>query len=227
MLPKPARWVEPPVAHLSLYVGFEGHDRGPPARRRRTSGSTRDHRITKQNVRAAFASRHPRPFPRWCICRFHPRRIRTSTGRYPGHVRPSKPSRWGRTNAVQGLGKTHRGRSVAPNTTSSRASLSERLLETIHKHAPATRGKGRNRRAVYATHAPGTSPPIRQGEIYGLAHSTLKRYRATLASAADSHQRLVLDRRGRLFRPGLMGAMMGGMICSSAVLKGNAPRSGA
>lgn len=99
-----------------------------------------------------------------------------------------------------------------------KASLSERLLDTLHKHAPGTRGKvelaelstpltTRN----FAAHP--------HGEIYGLQH-TAHRFEQRWLRPRTPIKGLYLT-GADVCSAGVVGALMGGMLCSSAVLKGN------
>ena len=96
--------------------------------------------------------------------------------------------------------------------------LSERLLAKVYEYAPATRGRveiaelstplsTRN----FAAHE--------SGAIYGLAHSP-KRFEARWLKPRTPISGLYLT-GSDVVTAGVMGALMGGMTCSSAVLKGN------
>ena len=99
-----------------------------------------------------------------------------------------------------------------------KASLSERLLETIYKYAPATRGKVE----IAELSTPLTTQNFAahpHGEIYGLQH-TPERWKQRWLRPRTPIKGLYLA-GADVVSAGLMGATMGGMICSSAVLNSN------
>ncbi|MGD8825882.1 MAG: NAD(P)/FAD-dependent oxidoreductase [Myxococcales bacterium] len=99
-----------------------------------------------------------------------------------------------------------------------KASLSERLLETLYTHAPATRGK---------VEVAELSTPLStrnftahpRGEIYGLAH-TPRRFEQRWLRPQTPIPGLYLT-GSDIASCGVMGALMGGMMCCSALLKRN------
>ncbi len=99
-----------------------------------------------------------------------------------------------------------------------KANLSERLLEVLYKHAPATRGK---------VEIAELSTPLSNenfaahpnGAVYGLAH-TPERYQQRWLRPRTPIKGLYLT-GADVVGAGLMGALMGGMSCSSVVLGGN------
>jgi all-trans-retinol 13,14-reductase len=99
-----------------------------------------------------------------------------------------------------------------------KASLSERLLDTLYKHAPATRGKVEiaELSTPLSTRNFAAHP---HGEIYGLRH-TPQRWRQRWLRPRTPVKGLYLT-GSDVVTAGLMGALMGGMLCSSAVLQGN------
>ena len=99
-----------------------------------------------------------------------------------------------------------------------KASLSERLLDVLYEHAPATRGKV----DIAELSTPLTTQNFAahpEGAIYGLAHSPA-RYQARWLKPRTPIKGLYLT-GADVVGAGLMGALMGGMSCSSAVLRGN------
>ena len=99
-----------------------------------------------------------------------------------------------------------------------KASLSERLLDTLYKHAPATRGKVEiaELSTPLSTKNFAAHP---EGAIYGLSHDP-RRFEARWLRPRTPIKGLYLT-GADVVSAGLVGAMMGGLICSSAVLKGN------
>jgi all-trans-retinol 13,14-reductase len=96
--------------------------------------------------------------------------------------------------------------------------LSERLLDTIYKYAPATRGKVE----IAELSTPLTTKNFAahpEGAIYGLAH-TPERYQQRWLRPRTPIKGLYLA-GADIVGAGLLGALMGGMSCSSAVLRGN------
>ncbi|MGB8221963.1 MAG: hypothetical protein WCF10_05210, partial [Polyangiales bacterium] len=99
-----------------------------------------------------------------------------------------------------------------------KASLSERLLDTLYKHAPATRGKVE----IAELSTPLTTRNFAAhptGEIYGLQHTAL-RFEQRWLRPRTPIKGLYLT-GADVASAGVVGALMGGMLCSSAVLKGN------
>ncbi len=99
-----------------------------------------------------------------------------------------------------------------------KASLSERLLDTLYKHAPSTRGKVE----IAELSTPLTTRNFAahpHGEIYGLQH-TPERWKQRWLRPRTPLKGLYLT-GADVVSAGLMGATMGGMVCSSAVLNAN------
>ncbi len=97
-------------------------------------------------------------------------------------------------------------------------SLSDRLLETLYAHVPTARG----RIEIAELSTPLTTSNFAahpDGAIYGLAHSPT-RFQARWLRPRTPIKGLYLT-GADVVSAGLMGALMGGMSCSSAVLKGN------
>ncbi len=99
-----------------------------------------------------------------------------------------------------------------------KGSLSERLLEVVHQHAPATRGQVEiaELSTPLSTRNFSAHP---HGEIYGLTH-TPARYQQRWLRPRTPIKGLYLT-GADVVSAGVMAAMMSGMICSSAVLNGN------
>jgi all-trans-retinol 13,14-reductase len=99
-----------------------------------------------------------------------------------------------------------------------KASLSERLIEKIYKYAPATRGNVE----IAELSTPLTTENFaahQDGAIYGLSHGP-SRFEARWLRPRTPLKGLYLT-GSDVVTAGLMGALMGGMSCSSAILKGN------
>lgn len=99
-----------------------------------------------------------------------------------------------------------------------KASLAERLLDTLYKHAPGTRGKVE----IAELSTPLTTTNFAahpDGAIYGLAH-TPERFEQRWLRPRTPIKGLYLTGVD-VVTAGLMGGMMGGFVCASAVLKGN------
>jgi len=99
-----------------------------------------------------------------------------------------------------------------------KASLSERLLDTIYKHAPATRGRVEiaELSTPLSTRNFAAHP---KGAIYGLSHDA-RRFEQRWLRPQTPIKGLYLA-GADVVTAGVVGAMMGGIMCSSAVLKGN------
>ena len=96
--------------------------------------------------------------------------------------------------------------------------LSERLLDTLYKHAPATRG----RVDIAELSTPLTTRNFANhptGEMYGLAH-TPERFEQRWLQPRTPIKGLYLT-GADVCSAGLVGALMGGVLCSSAVLGRN------
>jgi all-trans-retinol 13,14-reductase len=207
-----AREVGHSVAHLSLYVGLKG--------------TTEDLQLEKTNLWVYPDHRHEENFARFeadihapfpvVYLSFPSAKDPDFDRRYPGHstIEAVTLGPYAPFKAWENTSWKKRGAEYDEL----KASLSERLLETIHKHAPATRGKVEiaELSTPLSTRNFAAHP---QGEIYGLAHSP-QRYQQRWLRPRTPIKGLYLT-GADVVSAGLMGAMMGGMICSSAVLKGN------
>lgn len=97
-------------------------------------------------------------------------------------------------------------------------SLSERLLDTLYRHAPATRGRVEvaELSTPLSTRNFAAHP---DGAIYGLAHSPARYQQAWLRPRTPIKGLYLTG--ADVVSAGLMGATMGGLICASAVLESN------
>ena len=99
-----------------------------------------------------------------------------------------------------------------------KANLSERLLDVVYKHAPATRGKVEIAE-LSTTLSVENFAAHPNGAVYGLAH-TPARYRQRWLRPRTPIKGLYLT-GADVVSAGLMGALIGGMTCSSAILGSN------
>ena len=99
-----------------------------------------------------------------------------------------------------------------------KARLSERLLDVVYAHAPAARGHVEiaELSTPLSTQKFAAHP---RGAIYGLAH-TPSRYEQRWLRSQTPIEGLFLT-GADVASAGVVGAMMGGYVCASAVLKGN------
>jgi phytoene dehydrogenase-like protein len=99
-----------------------------------------------------------------------------------------------------------------------KASLSQRLLDAVHKHAPATCGKVKIAElSTPLSTREFTAHP--RGGIYGLQH-TAHRFDQRCLRPRTPIDGLYLT-GADVASAGVVGALMGGMLCSSVVLKRN------
>jgi len=200
------------VAHLSLYVGLKG--------------TTEELGLEKTNLWVYRDHKHEENFKRFqedinaplpvVYLSFPSAKDPDFDRRYPGHstveavtLGPYEPFRaWENTSWKK------RG----PEYDELKASLSERLLDTLHKHAPGTRGKVE----IAELSTPLTTRNFAahpHGEIYGLQHSA-HRFEQRWLRPRTPIKGLYLT-GADVCSAGVVGALMGGMLCSSAVLRGN------
>jgi len=205
--------VGPSVAHLSLYVGLQG--------------TTEELGLEKTNLWVYQDHKHEENFKRFqedihaplpvVYLSFPSAKDPDFQNRYPGRstveavtLGPYEPFRsWERTSWKK------RGAEYDEL----KASLSERLLDTLHEHAPGTRGKVE----ISELSTPLTTRNFAahpQGEIYGLQH-TAQRFEQRWLRPRTPIKGLYLT-GADVCSAGVVGALMGGMLCSSAVLQGNA-----
>jgi len=200
------------IAHLSLYVGLHG--------------STSELQLEKTNLWIYRDHKHEENFERFqadlnaplpvVYLSFPSAKDPDFDRRYPGHstIEAVTLGPYEAFKAWEDTSWKKRGAEYDEL----KASLSERLIETLYKHAPATRGKveiaelstplsTRN----FAAHS--------AGEIYGLQHTPL-RFDQRWLRPRTPFKGLYLT-GADVASAGVVGAMMGGMLCSSAVLQGN------
>lgn len=200
------------IAHLSLYVGLKG--------------TTEDLRLEKTNLWVYRDNRHEENFARFeadinaplplVYLSFPSAKDPDFQRRYPGRstIEAITLGRYDSFKAWENTSWKKRGAEYDEL----KASLSERLLDTLYEQAPATRGN---------VEIAELSTPLStrnfaghpHGEIYGLQH-TPKRYEQRWLRPRTPIKGLYLC-GADVVSAGVVGALMGGLICSSAVLNGN------
>lgn len=211
-LTKKAKEVAASIAHLSLYIGLEGTTEELELEKTNL-WVYRDHRHEENIERFIADLDAPLPlvylsFPSAKDPDFHRRHPGRSTieaitlGSYE-QFRPWEDTSWKKRGA---------------RYEELKASLSERLLDTVYRHAPATRGKVEiaELSTPLSTRNFAAHP---RGEIYGLAH-TPRRFEQRWLRPRTPIEGLYLT-GADIASCGVMGALIGGMLCCSAVLKGN------
>lgn len=207
-----ARELGASVGHLSLYVGLQG--------------TTEELGLEKTNLWVYPDHRHEVNFARFekdirapfpvVYLSFPSAKDPDFQRRFPGHstIEAITLGPYAHFSRWEGTQWKKRGAEYDALKTE----LTERLLEVVYAHAPATRGQVE----VAELSTPLTTRNFAAhpgGAIYGLAHTPTR-----------FEQRWLRPRtpiRGLFFTgadiasAGLMGALMGGMLCSSAVLGGN------
>jgi all-trans-retinol 13,14-reductase len=207
-----ARAVGNSIAHLSLYIGLEGTTEELQLEKTNL-WIYRDHRH-EENF-AAFERDIYAPLPVVYLS-FPSAKDPDFDRRFPGHstieaitLGPYEPfQRWQETEWKK------RGAEYEEL----KASLSERLIEKVYEHAPATRGKVE----IAELSTPLTTENFaahQGGAIYGLSHGPA-RFEARWLRPRTPIKGLYLT-GADVVSAGLMGALMGGMSCASAILKGN------
>jgi len=207
-----ARSVGASIAHLSLYVGLEA--------------TTEELGLEKTNLWVYRNHRHEENFERFekdinaplpvVYLSFPSAKDPDFSRRYPGKSTIEAITLGPATPFKQWENTTWKKRGAAYDEL--KASLSERLLDTLYKHAPATRGKV----DIAELSTPLTTTNFAahpDGAIYGLAHSPA-RYQQRWLRPRTPIKGLYLT-GADVVSAGLMGGMMGGFVCASAVLKGN------
>ena len=207
-----ARSVGASIAHLSLYVGLEA--------------TTEELGLEKTNLWVYRNHRHEENFERFekdinaplpvVYLSFPSAKDPDFSRRYPGKSTIEAITLGPATPFKQWENTTWKKRGAAYDEL--KASLSERLLDTLYKHAPATRGKVE----IAELSTPLTTTNFAahpDGAIYGLAHSPA-RYQQRWLRPRTPIKGLYLT-GADVVSAGLMGGMMGGLVCASAVLKGN------
>lgn len=200
------------IAHLSLYVGLQG--------------TTEDLQLEKTNLWVYRDHKHEANFERFqadlnaplplVYLSFPSAKDPDFDRRYPGHSTIEAVT-LGPYEAFKSWENTSWKKRGAQYD-ELKASLSERLLDTLYKHAPATRGKVE----IAELSTPLTTRNFAAhptGEIYGLQHTAL-RFEQRWLRPRTPIKGLYLT-GADVASAGVVGALMGGMLCSSAVLKGN------
>lgn len=206
------RDVQASIAHLSLYVGLKG--------------TTEELGLEKTNLWVYQNHRHEENFERFLADMSAPLPVAYLSfpsakdpdfqRRYPGHSTIETVT-LGSYDAFKRWENTSWKKRGAEYD-ELKASLSERLLDVIYKHVPGTRGhveiaelstplSTRN----FAAHP--------AGAIYGISHDA-NRFEQRWLRPRTPIKGLYLT-GADVCTAGVAGAMMGGLICSSAVLKGN------
>ena len=207
-----ARELGTSVAHLSLYVGLQG--------------TTEELQLEKTNLWVYPDHRHDENFKRFLgdlnaplplvYLSFPSAKDPDFERRYPGRstIEAITMGSWDSFSKWENTSWKKRGAEYDEL----KASLSERLLDTLYKHAPATRGKVEiaELSTPLSTKNFAAHP---EGAIYGLSHDP-RRFEARWLRPRTPIKGLYLT-GADVVSAGLVGAMMGGLICSSAVLKGN------
>lgn len=208
-----AREIGASIGHVSLYVGLRGTTE-ELGLKKTNLWIYQDHQHEKNFARFERDLRAPFPV---VYLSFPSAKDPDFDRRFPGHStieaitlgRYEQFARWEDTSWKK------RG----PDYDELKDDLAERLLDTLYTHAPATRGKVEiaELSTPLSTRNFAAHP---EGAIYGLAHSP-ERYRQRWLRPRTPIEGLYLT-GADIVSAGLMGALMGGFICASAVLKGNA-----
>jgi all-trans-retinol 13,14-reductase len=206
------RDVQASVAHLSLYVGLKG--------------TTEELGLEKTNLWVYPNHRHEENFERFLADMSAPLPVAYLSfpsakdpdfqRRYPGHSTIETVT-LGSYDAFKRWENTSWKKRGAEYD-ELKASLSERLLDVIYKHAPGTRGHVE----IAELSTPLSTQNFaahRAGAIYGISHDA-NRFEQRWLRPRTPIKGLYLT-GADVCTAGVAGAMMGGLICSSAVLKGN------
>jgi all-trans-retinol 13,14-reductase len=201
------------VAHLSLYVGLKG--------------TTEELGLEKTNLWVYPDHRHEQNFKRFQEDIHAPLPVVYLS--FPSAKDPDFDRRYPGRSTVEAvtLGPYEAFRAWENTSWKKRgaeydelkASLSERLLDTLYKHAPGTRGNVE----IAELSTPLTTRNFAahpRGEIYGLQH-TAHRFEQRWLRPRTPIKGLYLT-GADVCSAGVVGALMGGMLCSSAALQGNA-----
>src|SRR5512135_561583 len=207
------RSLEPSLAHLNLYVGLGHTDRELGLGKSNLLGyPSPDH---DRNL-ADFLTDPERPFP-FVYISSPSAKDPTFAERYPGRatiqVMSFAPYEWFQRweNAPWG----RRGEDYE----ALKQRLGERLLEKLYEFVPAVRGKVDH----WELSTPVTTryfANYAHGEIYGLAPTPARFRLRRLLRPQTSVRNLYLTGQD-IVTSGILGAMMGGFLCASAILGGN------
>jgi all-trans-retinol 13,14-reductase len=207
-----ARKIGASIAHLSLYVGLQGTTE-ELGLEKTNHWVYRDHDHEKNFE--AFEKDINAPLPVVYLS-FPSAKDPDFNRRYPGKSTIEAITLGPATPFKQWENTSWKKRGAAYDEL--KASLSERLLDTLYKHAPGARGKVE----IAELSTPLTTTNFAahpDGAIYGLAHSP-ERYQQRWLRPRTPIKGLYLT-GADVVSAGLMGAMMGGFVCASAVLNGN------
>jgi all-trans-retinol 13,14-reductase len=211
LLPK-AREIGASIAHLCLYVGLKG--------------ATEDLRLQKTNLWIYPNHRHEENFERFLSDLDAPLPVVYLS--FPSAKDPDFARRHPGRSTIEAITLGSYDQFKAWEQTSwkkrgarydeLKASLSERLLEALYTHAPLTRGKVEIAELSTPLSTKNFAAHPR-GEIYGLAH-TPHRFAQRWLRPRTPIPGLYLT-GADVASCGVMGALMGAMICCSALLKRN------
>ena len=207
-----ARKIGASIAHLSLYVGLQGTAE-ELGLEKTNLWVYRDHQHEKNFD--AFEKDIHAPFPVVYLS-FPSAKDPDFNRRFPGKSTIEAITLGPADHFARWQGTTWKKRGAAYDEL--KASLSERLLDTLYERAPGARGKVE----IAELSTPLTTKNFAahpDGAIYGLAH-TPERYRQRWLRPRTPIAGLYLT-GADVVSAGLMGAMMGGFVCASAVLKEN------
>ncbi|MFW2387554.1 MAG: phytoene desaturase family protein [Polyangiales bacterium] len=200
------------VAHLSLYVGLQG--------------TTEELGLEKTNLWVYQNHRHEENFGRFLkdvnapfplvYLSFPSAKDPDFQRRYPGRSTVEAVTMGSYDSFARWENTSWKKRGAEYDEL--KASLSERLLDVVYQHAPGTRG--------HVEIAELSTPLSTQnfaahpkGAIYGLSHDG-SRFEQRWLRPRTPIKGLYLT-GADVVSAGVVGALMGGLICSSAVLKGN------
>jgi all-trans-retinol 13,14-reductase len=200
------------VAHLSLYVGLKGTTE-KLALEKTNLWVYRDHRHEENFERFEADINAPLPL---VYLSFPSAKDPDFDRRHPGHSTIEAVTLGPYAAFKQWENTSWKKRGAEYDEL--KESLSERLLDALYEHAPATRG----RIEIAELSTPLTTRNFAahpHGEIYGLQH-TRHRFEQRWLRPRTPIKGLYLT-GADVVSAGVVGALMGGMLCGSAVLKGN------
>ncbi|MEM7437244.1 MAG: NAD(P)/FAD-dependent oxidoreductase [Myxococcota bacterium] len=211
-LRKRTEQIQPSVGHLSAYIGLEGTTEELGLEKTNLWVYPSPHH--EENVRRFQAD--PTSEPPVVYLSFPSAKDPDFARRYPGkstiEAITLAPYEWFR--AWEDTSWKKRG----DDYDAFKAKLQDRLLETLYQQAPATRGKIE----ICELSTPLTTRNFAahpHGEIYGLAH-TPERFEQRWLQPRTPVKGLYLT-GSDISTAGVGGALMGGVLCSSAVLGQN------
>jgi len=201
------------IAHLSLYVGLEGTSE-ELGLEKTNLWVYRDHKHEENFKRFQEDIHSPLPL---VYLSFPSAKDPEFDRRYPGHstIEAITVVPYESFQAWEHTSWKKRGAEYEEL----KASLSVRLLDTLYKHVPGARGKV----AFAELSTPLTTRTFAahpHGEIYGLQHTT-QRFAQHWLRPRTPIAGLYLT-GADICSAGVVGALMGGLLCASAVLQKNA-----